>query len=262
MQTNQERRRHKRIPVAYECLASSRGRKFTVVCRDASPFGIGVFTNTRLEPNDTVSIRILIPGVGMHIDAKGEVVYCIDNPDETSPSYRSLMGIRFTEGPVEDIILPEAEMSRSRYTPSHTITIDANAKFCYKMLSDFERYPEWASGVEDAKVLERYPDGRGKRVEFLHDFFLRKVTYILDYSYDDDNNILSWVSAGGDEEIVGISGRYIFHPSGHTETAATYKLDVTLSIIPSKKLVGYVTNILMRREMKNFKQFVEKSAEQ
>lgn len=37
----------------------------------------------------------------------------------------------------------------------------------------------------------------------------------------------------------------------------TCELDITLSFVPSPRMIQYVTTILMRKEMSNFKKFVE-----
>jgi uncharacterized membrane protein len=203
----------------------------------------------------------MIPGETFTIYVKGVVRYCQENPQNSDPARRYLAGVEFTEGPLEQYALIGSDQGRGRYTPSHTIMISAAAQQCYELLGAFERYPEWASGVEAAWVRSRYPDGRGKRVEFEHNFFLRKVRYTLDYTYDDQNLILSWKSAGADQEILNITGRYVFKSREANLTSANYQLDVTLSIIPSASLVKYVTSILMRKEMKHFRQFVEKQSQ-
>jgi len=260
MEGDEERRRYPRMSAAYDYVATSGGRTSAGLTRDVSPYGIGIFSEQAFEPDDKIELKIHIPDVNINIEAKGEVIYCIDNPGESAQAARYLVGARFTEGPLEDFSMADSQSVKSRHTPSHTLTINVDARRCFEILSDFDRYPEWASGVEEAQVLERYPDGRGKRVEFLHNFFLRKVRYVLDYSYDDENNVLSWVSGGGDEEIIGITGSYTFQSRWADKTFATYKLEVTLSIIPSKRIVQFATKVLMRKEMKNFRAFAEKNA--
>jgi hypothetical protein len=146
----------------------------------------------------------------------------------------------------------------SRHTPFHTLSIEAEAGFCYRLLAAFERYPEWVSRAMKVKVLDRYPDGRGKIVSFEYDFFLRKFHYILEYSYDDTLYTLSWTRAGGDPELIEITGSYHFQPLGPNKTMASYELALTLGFVPSQRLLNFGSTILMRKEMKNFKLFVEK----
>ncbi|HUT52945.1 MAG TPA: PilZ domain-containing protein [bacterium] len=255
-----ERRQHARIPADYQYFITVEGRTRTGRTRDVTPFGVSILSESALSPGLELDVKLFIPDVNLKIEARGEVVYCIEDPHQTESSARYLAGIKVVEGTLEDLSLIDPKKRISRHTPSHTITINADAKRCYELLAEFERYPEWAGGVLEAQVIDTLPDGRGRRVEFVHNFFLRKVNYVLDYVYDDQAKILSWVSAGGDEDILNISGNYAFVSKGPNLTAATYELYITLSIIPSKYLVQYVTNILMLKEMKNFKNFVEKNA--
>jgi len=44
----------------------------------------------------------------------------------------------------------------------------ADVELCYEIAADFGQYLNWArnNGMQEVKVLEEYPDGRGKRVKF------------------------------------------------------------------------------------------------
>lgn len=260
MQMSIEKRNHVRLPVEYKFAATSEGRILSGPVRDISPYGIGIFHESELKYESPVELKIYIPDMTINIDTKGEVRHCSANPVISEQLPKNLIGIKFTEGPLENFADADTRKETSRHTPRHSIAIDADPQACYKLLSDFNSYPEWASGIDEARVLESHPDGRAKRVEFVHDFYLRKVNYILNYEYNDENNILSWVSSGGDKDIVKITGCYTFAPRPNGTSVATYELDVTISVFPSKRLVHYVTQILMRKEMKNFKKFVEKSS--
>lgn len=260
MQGNLERRKHSRIPVDYEYFAMIGGRNCHGKCFDVSPYGVGILSSAQLNQDNLISMRIYIPVQQLNLEVKGVVKHCTNKFIDPANPNDYLVGIKLTEGTLDDFTETNAKKEVLRVTPSHTITIDAHSSKCYALLAAYERYPEWATGVEKAKVLEYYPNGRGKKVEFLHDFFFRKIKYILDYSYDDKNCVLSWVSAGGDKEIMKITGNYTFKPKGDKQCYATYELDIALSIIPNNRLVQYVTTIVMRKEMKNFKNFVEKNA--
>ena len=255
MGESKERRKHDRITASYECFIYIRGKVHKCLTRDATPWGIGVYMDSQLEPEELVDLKIYIADAGFSMEVKGEVRHCIDNPDISTEPRKYLAGIALTEAPLKE--LPEVEVSR--HTPSQSVRIEAHPKRCYEMISNYKRYPEWTKGVEKAEVTEFYGDGRGRRVKFVHNFFLRKVTYILDYSYDDDNLILSWVSAGGDKDILKITGSYTFEELGGNATLATYKLDISVSFFATERLVQYITSILMRKEVQNFKKFVEKN---
>lgn len=105
-------------------------------------------------------------------------------------------------------------------------------------------------------MLERYPDGRARRVEFMVNVFIRKVRYVLDYTYDDENSCLSWVSSGGD--FLNIIGSYFFKRLGENETSSTYELEVSIDFYMPNRIVRYFSGIAMRKTMKEFKTFVER----
>jgi len=255
----QERRAHPRITVEYKYFASSGDTFFAGTTHDISLMGIKLFTDEKLEPERQVDIRLFVPDLGFQISVKGKVVYCIDNPHRSVQPDRYIMGLSFTEGPLEELSSLDHHKQHGHYTPSHTLAMNAPAKNAYRLLGVFERYPEWATGIKEVRVRDRYPDGRGKRVEFQYNIIFRKVRYVLDYIYDDEKNVLSWMSAGGDEDILNIFGSYSFEPKGDRACFATYQLDVKVAFTLSKHLVQYVTGILMRREMQNFRKFAESS---
>ncbi len=76
-----------------------------------------------------------------------------------------------------------------------SVAIAAAPAAVLDIISDFEAYPEWAGAVKQATVLERLPDGRGKRVRFNLDAGAIRDTYTLDYTWavdDEGAGSLSW----------------------------------------------------------------------
>jgi len=260
-QPNRVSRAYPRIEANYKYFVSCPSKSFDGITHDISPVGIGIFANHDLPPAHELEIKLFIPEVDLHIDAKGKVIYCIGNPYFSRQSAKYLIGLQLSESIFADLFSSDTEAPISRYTPAQTITIGASAKRCCELLGYFQRYPEWSSGVKKTRILERYPDGRGKRVEFLHDFSLSRISYALDYSYDDEKNLLRCVSVGSAKEILNLSGSCIFVPKGKDSVFATCELDITLSCVPSPRMIQYVTTILMRKEMYNFKKFVESNPE-
>ncbi|MCX5859668.1 MAG: PilZ domain-containing protein [Proteobacteria bacterium] len=255
--SNRVSRAHPRIQANFKYFVSCENKNFDGITHDVSPGGIAIFADHDLPPARELEIKFFIPDVNLHIDAKGKVIYCIGNPYPSRQSTKYLIGLQFAEGVFEDLFAKNTRGQVSRHTPAQTITINAPAKRCYELLGYFERYPEWTLGVKQSRVLERYPDGRGKRVEFLHNFFLSQINYTLNYSYDDEKNLLSSVSTETSREILALAQSCIFVPKGKDSVFVTYEMDVTLSFVPSPSLIQYVTSILMRKEMYNFKKFIE-----
>lgn len=126
------------------------------------------------------------------------------------------------------------------------------------MISDFERYPEWAGVVTGVRLLTRDPAGRGRQVEFENNFFFAKLHYTNEYSYDDQALCLSWQNRGGD--LLANLGRWTFKPQSSGATSATFEITIGLNFPVSERLMNYLSHIVMRKTMRDFKNYVEKKA--
>ena len=63
------------------------------------------------------------------------------------------------------------------------ISIDAPIERVFAVISDFERYPEWAPDVKSTEVLARDPEGRAAEVDFRVGAMGRSVSVRLRYDY-------------------------------------------------------------------------------
>ena len=61
--------------------------------------------------------------------------------------------------------------------------INATPQQCFEVVTDFERYPEWASDVKSATITEHDELGRGGDVQFRAAAMGRSTTYTLRYYY-------------------------------------------------------------------------------
>ena len=64
---------------------------------------------------------------------------------------------------------------------SSTIVVAAPRGAVMEVIADFAAYPDWATGVRSAEVVETGPDGRPQRVRFVLDAGLIKDSYVLAY---------------------------------------------------------------------------------
>jgi hypothetical protein len=114
----------------------------------------------------------------------------------------------------------------------HT-TIDAPVEECFDTLTDFERYPEWAGDLKEAKVVERDGDGRALVVEFRAAAMGRSTTYRLRYDYSGAPNRLGWQLDSGDIQRE-LDGAYVLEPSdsdpGTTEVSYELAIDLIMPI--------------------------------
>lgn len=89
---------------------------------------------------------------------------------------------------------------------------------------DLEAYPEWATGVASVEVLDVDEDGRPARAAFSVDGFIKRISYELEYSYEEPN-MMSWKAVPGDD-IKEMEGSYEFRPLDDGGTAIAYALRV------------------------------------
>ncbi|MGN6609167.1 MAG: SRPBCC family protein, partial [Jatrophihabitans sp.] len=77
-----------------------------------------------------------------------------------------------------------------------TDTVAAPVEQIIATLTDFESFPEWQAAVMECEVLERDAEGRGSRVRMKVDAKVKKVGYVVRYTYDLPNG-LRWDQESG-----------------------------------------------------------------
>ena len=120
---------------------------------------------------------------------------------------------------------------------SETTVINAPVDQCYEVAADVERYPEWATDVKEATVIERDDDGRPVQVAFRTAAMGRSTNYTLRYDFSGAPARLAWQLVEGDITRK-LDGAYEFtpHPDDAHSTEVTYLLEVDL-VVP---LPGFV----------------------
>ncbi len=136
-----------------------------------------------------------------------------------------------------------------------TAQIEAPVTACFETITDFDAYPKWSSPVERTVVVERYPDGLARLVEFLLDMKLRTVRYVLEYCYEPPRR-LEWRSVDGD--IEAISGSYVFEPVGRAGTRATCRQAVSLGFWIPGPIRSALEKQALRTSVLEFKTEVER----
>src|SRR5882757_3503334 len=103
-----------------------------------------------------------------------------------------------------------------------TDVIDAPPDKIIGALTDFETYSDWQAAVLECEVLERDDEGRGSLIRMKVDAKVRKVEYIVRYTYDLPNSF-NWAQVSGDlKENTGV---YTFASRDDGST------DVTVDIV-------------------------------
>jgi hypothetical protein len=110
------------------------------------------------------------------------------------------------------------------FRQAYTASIAASAVDCFRVLTDFASYPEWSGPVTECHVVDRYPDGLPRRVEFALDFTLKTIRYVLEYSYEPPL-VARWHLVEGD--VKDVHGSYEFRErDGRVEATCTQEIDV------------------------------------
>ena len=120
------------------------------------------------------------------------------------------------------------------------ILIMASPRRCFRAITDFERYSQWAGDIKGAEVLRRDRSGRAVDVEYHVKAMGRSTTYTLRYFYGTDPLRLAWKLVDGDA-LVRLDGDYEFLPvdgehGAAQATEAVFNLAVELAV----PLTGFV----------------------
>jgi uncharacterized membrane protein len=108
--------------------------------------------------------------------------------------------------------------------------IEAPVEECFDTLTDFERYPDWAGDLKEAKVVERDDQGRALVVEFRAAAMGRSTTYRLRYDYEGAPNRLGWQLDAGDIQRE-LDGAYVLEPADGDDGATDVSYELSIDLI-------------------------------
>lgn len=91
---------------------------------------------------------------------------------------------------------------------SSTITVAADPAAVMAVIADFGAYPDWATGVRAAEVVEAGPDGRPRLVRFVLDAGMIRDSYVLAYEWD-STTAVRWQLAEAGSMVTEMSGAYL-----------------------------------------------------
>src|SRR5258708_40353158 len=90
---------------------------------------------------------------------------------------------------------------------SSTMTIEAPRSVVMAVIADFGAYPQWATGVRSAEVVQAGQDGRAEQVRFTIDAGVIKDSYTLGYTWQGDEQV-RWELVKRGTAVSEMSGAY------------------------------------------------------
>lgn len=129
------------------------------------------------------------------------------------------------------------------------MVIRATPQRCFDVVTDFERYADWAADVKNVRIVERDDSARPVKVAFRAEAFGRSVAYTLCYDYSKAPRELSWVQIEGDVTSQ-LDGTYVFVATDDGDTDVRYDLEVQLRVpIPGfvkRRAEGRITHTALK----------------
>ncbi len=138
------------------------------------------------------------------------------------------------------------------------MVVAAPPELCFAVVSDVERYPEWAADIKEVIVRSRDGEGRPLEVTFRAGAFGRSTSYTLHYDYAEAPNCLAWKQTAGDLTSK-LDGDYRFEPAGDGGTEVTYTLEVELRVPLPGFIKRRAQSRIMHTAMEELKSRVESS---
>jgi ribosome-associated toxin RatA of RatAB toxin-antitoxin module len=109
------------------------------------------------------------------------------------------------------------------------MVVTATPEQCFAVVSDIERYPEWAADIKQVVIVRRDDEGRPGEATFRAGAFGRSTSYTLSYDFSKGPRILAWKQTAGDLTSK-LDGSYRFDAAGDGGTEVTYTLEVELRV--------------------------------
>jgi ribosome-associated toxin RatA of RatAB toxin-antitoxin module len=140
----------------------------------------------------------------------------------------------------------------------HT-SVSAPPERCFSIVSDIERYPEWAADIKEVAVHDRDAEGRPLSVTFRAAAFGRSTSYTLAYDYSEAPRVLAWRLTHGDI-TTKLDGSYVFEAAEGGGTDITYHLEVELRVPIPGFIKMRAQSRIMATALRDLKARVESSA--
>lgn len=112
---------------------------------------------------------------------------------------------------------------------SSSLTINVPRSVIMAVIADFAAYPQWASGVRAAEVVQTDAGGRPAQVRFTLDAGIIRDKYVLGYTWHGDDEV-RWDLVERGSMISDMNGAYLLADDPGGGTKVTYELAVGLLV--------------------------------
>jgi uncharacterized membrane protein len=136
----------------------------------------------------------------------------------------------------------------------HSAEIEAARENCFAALLDYETFPDWQRAVKSVEVLSRDGEGRGRNVEFVIDAKVKRVRYVLAYSYEPPGWV-GWEYVEGD--VKDVSGEFVLEQVDDGVTRATYRLALDSGVWLPGPVQKVLRDQVMKGAVEDLKRYVE-----
>jgi ribosome-associated toxin RatA of RatAB toxin-antitoxin module len=137
------------------------------------------------------------------------------------------------------------------------MVVTATPEQCFAVVSDVERYPEWAADIKQVVIERRDDEGRPGEATFRAGAFGRSTSYTLSY-FSKAPRILAWKQTSGDLTSK-LDGSYRFDAAGDGSTEVTYTLEVELRVPLPGFIKRRAQSRIMHTALEELKARVERS---
>jgi coenzyme Q-binding protein COQ10 len=134
---------------------------------------------------------------------------------------------------------------------SRTIEIDASAKDCYKVITDYDNYPKFLSDLKNVKIVEKKETAW--KVEFTVSI-IKEITYLLDMQGVPGKS-MEWKLVKG--FFKKNNGSWKLEEIGKKKTRATYTVDIEMGALVPKSVVAMLTEKNLPGMLGQFKTRIE-----
>ena len=117
----------------------------------------------------------------------------------------------------------------SPITSEVSTTLTVSAGTAYEIFSDAVEIPRWLPIVQAARTLDRYPDGRPRRVAFTRKLERGSLGYTLEYRYDPTSLTIAWTTPEGSNVVLAGEARFV--PLSTRACLMLYRLVIDLPIV-------------------------------